>query len=329
MADKLSFSTVFEMTSSLNLLYVEDDEGIAESFSELLHRFFPSMVRCSHGQQGLEKYQEGHYDIVITDIRMPIMDGITMIRHIKEINPEQLFIVTSAHNETEYFLELIRLGIGRFLPKPFETHVVMEGLYQTSKVIQEHKLLLAYMGKLEKITLELKEKNDELEAALFENRMKENALLLQIAKNESPSYDYTHAPKKVYANLFSDQQQQELEILEDKLSDFVGFLLLSSTLNANDIETFGKEFIRFSEIIGEHTCFIPLSKKIRQLCLKLQTYPVHLKIDQKKAALHFESFAVILMQWRKALLNDGMSDVAFFDRSLIYDIDMILFIGER
>jgi len=103
---------------TLNLLYVEDDIELCENTENLLKPFFKSVTIANNGEVGLSIYKNGLYDIVLTDILMPKMDGREMSRLIKSINPRQVIIVMSAHEDSEYFLELIDIGIHKFIPKP-------------------------------------------------------------------------------------------------------------------------------------------------------------------------------------------------------------------
>ena len=108
----------------LRILYVEDNQFVRESTLELLHMYFDNIDVAENGEEGISLYRkryetEGrHYDLVLTDIRMPKLDGIGMIREIKKDNDEQLVLVFSAHNESSYLLELIDLEVTHFVLKP-------------------------------------------------------------------------------------------------------------------------------------------------------------------------------------------------------------------
>jgi DNA-binding response OmpR family regulator len=84
-----------------NILVVEDSENISESLAFLMRKFFDNVKIAEDGKAGLEAYKEMDYDIVVTDLRMPIMNGIEMSREIKKIKPEQVIIVATAFEEEE------------------------------------------------------------------------------------------------------------------------------------------------------------------------------------------------------------------------------------
>jgi signal transduction histidine kinase len=111
---------------NLSILYVEDNALVRESTLELLEMFFDNIDVAADGEEGLEKYRtyydthQRNYDIVLTDINMPRMNGIELIREIKALHERQDIIVISAHNETNYLLKLIDLEVSNFILKPIE-----------------------------------------------------------------------------------------------------------------------------------------------------------------------------------------------------------------
>lgn len=110
----------------------------------LFHRVYVA----KDGAEGLalyEEYYEEHYefiDIVLTDISMPVMNGIKMGKEIYKLNPEQKILILSAHDDKKYLLELIDMGISGFLQKPLKTKEIKSTLFKVCKEIQEEKKLL-------------------------------------------------------------------------------------------------------------------------------------------------------------------------------------------
>src|SRR3989339_688405 len=115
-----------EYAKEMNVLYVEDEILIRENTKLLLETIFPVVVTASSGREGIQCFEEKRFDIVITDILMPEMNGVVMIRKMKEINISQHFIVTSACEESGYLLELINLGVAQFLLKPIQSEQIVQ-----------------------------------------------------------------------------------------------------------------------------------------------------------------------------------------------------------
>lgn len=126
-------------SSKCRVLYVEDDPGIRDATNNFLNKLFPSVTVAVNGSEGLEFYKQHAYDLVVTDIRMPKMDGVEMITHIKEMNEHQAVLVTSAHNEPEYIIPLINLGVERFVLKPFDYKKFIQVIFKIVRNIYIHK----------------------------------------------------------------------------------------------------------------------------------------------------------------------------------------------
>lgn len=119
---------ITQITSRYRILFVEDDAIIAQSMERALQRFFQEVYVANDGTEGLELYRTHHPDLIISDIRMPLMDGITMSREIRKEDREIPIVIASAHNDESFFLDAIHLGVSDFLIKPLEIHAVLERL---------------------------------------------------------------------------------------------------------------------------------------------------------------------------------------------------------
>jgi PAS domain S-box-containing protein len=134
----------------MSVLYVEDEALIRENIRMLLETIFPSVRVASSGREGLEAFETQRFDIVITDILMPEMNGVVMIRAIKELRPEQPFIVTSACEESHYLLELINLGVAQFLLKPIQSEQIVQVLHTVVKNIYNDRKVQEYNDYLQR-----------------------------------------------------------------------------------------------------------------------------------------------------------------------------------
>ena len=107
-----------ELSDGLTLLYVEDNEGLREKAFKLLKKLFVDVIYAVDGQEGYEKFKEFHPQIVISDIRMPKLDGLEMIKQIKQIDPSTKFIITSAFDDKEHLFKAIESGVFHYMKKP-------------------------------------------------------------------------------------------------------------------------------------------------------------------------------------------------------------------
>lgn len=133
-----------QKTEKLNLkiLYVEDEDVVRNTIYEMLRRRIETVILASNGEEGLQKYLEEQPAIVVTDIKMPKMDGLEMIRNIKENNLDVPIIITSAHSESNYFIKAIDLGVDKFVLKPVDNRELfrqIKKIYDTLSVQEEVK----------------------------------------------------------------------------------------------------------------------------------------------------------------------------------------------
>ncbi|MEA3289569.1 MAG: hybrid sensor histidine kinase/response regulator [Campylobacterota bacterium] len=127
------------MYQDFNLLYVEDEVSLKEITCGVLNRFFNKVYTKENGKEGLEFYKENKnkIDLIITDINMPKMNGIDMSEQIKLIDPSIPIIVTSAHNDNDYLLKSINIGINGYIIKPIN----INNLVKTIGKVLEPKVL--------------------------------------------------------------------------------------------------------------------------------------------------------------------------------------------
>lgn len=149
------------ITSSMSVLYVEDDFQLRENTTGVLSDLFLKVDEASDGQEAWELYQHNTsaYDIIITDLNMPHMNGIELIKHIQVINPLQAIVIISAHNETEYFLESIRNSVMGYILKPIDFEQLIGSLYKTASIVKDRKENVEYKENLQRL---VEEKTHEL-----------------------------------------------------------------------------------------------------------------------------------------------------------------------
>jgi len=128
----------------LCVLYVEDEDVVRNTIYEMLRRRITDVYVASDGREGLAVFQEHKPDLVISDIRMPHMDGLEMISNIKRLNSDVQIIITSAHSESEYFLKAIDIGVDKFVLKPVDNRdlfaivsKIYEQMHLQQKAIEE------------------------------------------------------------------------------------------------------------------------------------------------------------------------------------------------
>jgi len=101
------------------VLYVEDDQAIVSSFTPIFNKIFKEVLTASNGEDGFYLFKNNQdVDFIITDIKMPRMNGLDMCYAIKQIKPEIPCIVTTAHAEHEYLKKADEIGVYKYITKP-------------------------------------------------------------------------------------------------------------------------------------------------------------------------------------------------------------------
>jgi YesN/AraC family two-component response regulator len=104
--------------SEVEVLIVDDESVALELLEEYLSLFVKNVTKAYNGQEGLEKFKESRADIVIADIKMPIMDGIEMCRQIREMDSDVPLVILSAHSEYDMTQKYFSLDLEEVFLKP-------------------------------------------------------------------------------------------------------------------------------------------------------------------------------------------------------------------
>ncbi|MCP4155497.1 MAG: sigma-54-dependent Fis family transcriptional regulator [bacterium] len=127
----------------LTLLYVEDDQALRKQMLEYLRMIFDCVYTAENGAKGIEAYRKFKPQLIVTDIKMPVMDGLEMTAQIKQESPDTPIIITTAFSETEYLIRAIEIGVDRYVRKPLEEDLLLEALYKCGlPLVQENSINL-------------------------------------------------------------------------------------------------------------------------------------------------------------------------------------------
>ncbi|MFH0709681.1 MAG: response regulator [Pseudomonadota bacterium] len=290
----------------LKMLYVEDNDSVREETAKVFKPLFQSVDVASNGKEGLEKYNKALYDIVITDINMPIMNGIDMIERIREINPEQKIIAISAHDETTILLNLIRKGVSSFIIKPINLDDMLTVLYPVCRdadaqntnielfnaLQSERKKLKQMVGVLTSYLHTVDIKNDQLGELSTQMHTEEKSQLLEeyFANDEDQGdekvvfilddceeiRDLLNEIPDELANYTQDSQMHHIHRVRDAISKISNILFRYSPF----LDPLAESLERLSRLIAEEKDFIPMLdskpdhilKLFDSICIDLSIY---------------------------------------------------------
>ena len=131
----------------VTILYAEDEKDLREVTHQILKGFTKKQYVAKNGQEGLDLFREheSEIDLIITDVNMPILNGLEMVKEIKKHNLNIPIIVATAFSNKEYLLEAIDIGIDKYVLKPIDIAKLLQVMSQS---LLYHELKDLYIDKL-------------------------------------------------------------------------------------------------------------------------------------------------------------------------------------
>ncbi len=130
-----------EFSANLSVLYVEDDPVGAAIIRMMLEPFFANVYAANDGQEGLRQFNLHKPDLIITDLMMPLMDGIEMMREIRKCDQKTPVILMTASLEHVHLVEAINLRVSKFLAKPIRTEALQKALLAVTRELHLENVL--------------------------------------------------------------------------------------------------------------------------------------------------------------------------------------------
>jgi len=128
---------LFSKLKEMKILLIDDDEWIRDSLSLFLESEGCHLLALETAEEGMEALKRQHFDIIIADYKLPIMDGLEFFRKIQKYNSQVIKILITAYGSEELFLEAKGIGIADIIEKPFTTEVIEASL---SRLIIAHEI---------------------------------------------------------------------------------------------------------------------------------------------------------------------------------------------
>ena len=222
----MDYKKISQYTKKLSVLYVEDDVDLLEESVEFLRDLFYRVDTAKNGLVAFNKYNEYHdreskyYDIIITDINMPVMDGMDLIRDIHNLNKIQPVIVVSAYSEATKLIQMIQSGVSNFLLKPINPEELMTMLYKMSKDIVNEKDVEKYKADLEDLNANLEHKVIDLSEEVLYTQQLSIEMISNLIENHDSDVK-THSKKiEKYTIAILDELKETVGI-DEELADMI------------------------------------------------------------------------------------------------------------
>ena len=218
---------IIKHTKKLNVLYVEDNLEVQQQTTKMLESFFKNICVAPNGKVALELFiTNDFYHLIITDIKMPIVDGLSLIESIRNLNKKVPIIVLSAHDDKNYFLKTIKSGIDGYILKPYTLKQIADTLVNIIEKYDFEKIF-TYIVKLE---------ND----FYWDTKAKQlykNSETIKLSKNEKKLFDFfisTNSFIKTYEDMeeyifgSSDNNFKNIRNLTTRLRIKLGYELFDT-----------------------------------------------------------------------------------------------------
>jgi YesN/AraC family two-component response regulator len=210
---------LMKLGNGLEVLYIEDDQPLQEETKNILERIFGKVEVASDGESGLQKFTSKHFDLIITDIEMPNMDGLEMARAIKSDNGDIPIIVISAYSHTEYLMEAIAIGINFYVMKPITLPHLVDTLYKVVQGITDRRLAEEY--RKQEIDASIRRSN----ALLFEGIVKASPNPVIVCRKGEIAFS-----NEAFDSLFTQEEIQALGNSKTSLKRFLDSKISIDTL---------------------------------------------------------------------------------------------------
>ena len=166
-----------ESLHNLTILYVEDNNDIRNDAIEFLERYCKKVYEASDGLEALQIFKEERPDIIISDIQMPKLDGLTFAQKVREEDKNTPIIIATAYTNLDYLLKAVELRLIKYLIKPIDFNKLQEALLAAVKSLKEEKSTI--------VKLSSNSYYDTLNRTLFIDNN-----LIRFSKNELLFFDY-------------------------------------------------------------------------------------------------------------------------------------------
>lgn len=156
-------------TEVKNLLVIDDEAPILEMLEMSLASEGYHVLTAESGVHGLKVFEQYHPKLILTDIKMPEMDGIEVLRRVKTMDPDAEVIVITGHGDMDSAISAIRHGASDFITKPIRDEILILALERAKEKIRIHQQLRDYTENLEEKIEACKVELKRAEAELIKN----------------------------------------------------------------------------------------------------------------------------------------------------------------
>jgi YesN/AraC family two-component response regulator len=293
------------------ILIVEDNRVDRNILRSMLKVYFDVIVLAKDGVDALKRYQDERFDIVLTDLMMPNMDGVELIKRIKEINKSQHIAVISSSNDSNRLIELIDLEINTFILKPLNKEMILK---KVSRLLEN----IYYRREMEKLAFKeylfnvLNKDGSSEKLEKLQNRQSIDTLRLQNSLKGDFAISNNSDVNISYA------LQSDLVFLSSSIEDDLNLMIFEG-ITTPILHEMSSKFRQIGNVLSELDEFKDTSSAFFDLGKLIYT---HKDIDEKKPFELIELLWVDIDEFLFGILVEKRVDkISYFTKSLTSNIE--------
>jgi DNA-binding response OmpR family regulator len=192
----LNSKELSKLLKEITILYVEDECEAKNEISQTLENFSKNILSASNGREAIELYKNNEIQLIITDLQMPLMNGVTLIESIRKTDIHTPVIILTAHATADYLLPCANLNIQSYIVKPINFQKLKKALYKVVEYLNLTSNILVHIDKelsYDKINGILKHKTLE-----YKLNNKEKSLMDLLVQNKNKVITYSQIEQEVW-----------------------------------------------------------------------------------------------------------------------------------
>ncbi len=188
----------YDKLKNMTILYAEDEVGIRENIADSLKYYVKDVFEASDGEEAYQIYEEESPDIILSDIHMPKVNGIELVKKIRSKNRDVPVVMITAHTDKEYLLEAVELHMEKYIVKPVDLDELFETLEKCVNVLDSNRKVLLKVDENYMYDYDAKELKYKDEMVILNK--KEMMFLEVLISNQNRVVNYDELQDKVWGD---------------------------------------------------------------------------------------------------------------------------------
>lgn len=274
-----------KILENTTVLYAEDEAAIQDGITETLNLFGMNVICAKNGEEGVSffKSSQKKIDLILTDIKMPKLNGLEMIKKIREINEDIPVIITTAHQETAFLMQSIELNISAYVLKPIDIYKLQENLI---KAIEPKILKKQLIEKNKRLEIEIQKNEEKQKLMEIQSRFAAMGEMLNMIAHQwrqplasigTVSFNLKYKLLSGKFDLETKKGRDEQLSFFNKKLDEIEFYVQNLTTTIDDF----RNFYKTDKTLTNTTIENPIKNTLKIIQKDLQTNNIDIKLDFK------------------------------------------------